>query len=301
MKRKFVRISVILLLLVGLPLIGWRAFLAIVINKKLADIRAAGLPTNGEEVNRWYPAVPDNQNAALLMTQAFALRKLYPDNRTNLVFNFELPRRGKRLSPEQSELLRGYVAMNEARMIKADEALQLPACRYSMDCSQLMNTPLPHLTWLKGIAELHQYSALLALEAGNPMAASSNVVTMLALARTLDKEPLLISQLVRLRIVGMAFEIMEHRTGGDAFSSIEIENISGAFTQTQTTNLMVNAMIGDRAMMMPYFRMSRAELDKLHPPKGGNESDRNSNLPGHGPAILRLIGYYELDYATNDT
>jgi hypothetical protein len=70
--------------------------------------------------------------------------------------------------------------------------------------TQLMNTPLPHLGWLKQIAELHQYLAFLSIASGNPASASSNIASMLALARTLDNEPCLISQLVRLRLIKMA-------------------------------------------------------------------------------------------------
>src|SRR5882757_4648421 len=113
MKRKTFMSAIILLVLLGLILIGWRLYLAHVINGELGRIRAAHLPTNGEELNSWYPAVPNAENAALVMTQAFALRQLYPDGRSNLVFNFKLPGRGQALSPEEIELLSGYIVLNE--------------------------------------------------------------------------------------------------------------------------------------------------------------------------------------------
>ena len=163
MKRKLLRIAVVLLVLVGLPLVGWRVYLAHVISQQLAQIRAAGLPTNGEELNRWYVSVPDDQNAALVLTQAFALRHVYPDSRSNLIYNFKLPKRGEALSSKQIELLEGYLALNDARLRKTDEALKLSASRYPIDCTMLMNTLLPHLSWLDDIAELHQYNALIAM------------------------------------------------------------------------------------------------------------------------------------------
>src|SRR6185295_1825925 len=119
-----------------------------------------------------------------------------------------------------------------------------------------------HLAWLKDIAELHQFAAVLALESGKGGVAS-NIITMLALARTLDHEPCVISQLVRLRILNMAFDVLERRASRAAFDAPEIAELSRAFAQTQTTNLMVNAMIGERAMTLPYFRMARAEYEKL--------------------------------------
>ncbi len=298
MKRKFIRVIIVLLLLLGLPLGGWRLYLAHVINRELAAIRAAGLPTNGEELNRWYPAVPDSQNAALVLMQAFALRRVYPDSRSNLIFNFRLPKRAEALSPDQTELLRGYTALNETRVRKADEALKLPASRYPVDCSRLMSTPLPHLTWLKEIAELHQYAAFLGMASRSPSLATSNILTILALARTLDSEPCLISQLVRLRLIKLAFVTLERRANAGAFGSSETASLAAAFAQTRTTNIAVRALIGERAMTIPYFRMTKAEATRIKPPRDGDDSKKDSPLPCDGPAILRLIGYYDLDYGS---
>src|SRR5438093_7772040 len=159
------RIFIILLLLAS-PLVAWRMYLSHFINQRLKEIRAAGLPTNGEELNRYYPAVPDDQNAALALTRVFELRRNFLDSRSNLVFNFKLPKRGAPLSAEQVELLKDYVAMNSAMVVEADKALDLPASRYPVDCTRLLNTPLPHLARLKNLTELYQYAAFLAMQSG---------------------------------------------------------------------------------------------------------------------------------------
>src|SRR2546426_7469179 len=113
MKRKFTGILIVLLL-IALPLGGWRMYLAHVINRELAEIRAAGLPSNGEELNRWYAPVPDNQNAALVLTQAFALLKTIntcSDKRANEVWKLKdkFPRRADLLTSEQRAVIRGHV------------------------------------------------------------------------------------------------------------------------------------------------------------------------------------------------
>ncbi len=298
MKRKLLRICLVLVVLLGLPLGLWRLYLAHAINTQLAAIRREGLPTNGEELNRWYPAVPDNQNAALVLTQAFALRSFYADSRSNLIFKFKLPKRGEVLSPEQAELLRGYLELNQAPLHKADEALRCAASRYPIDCSLLMSTPLPHLTGLKGMVELHQYAAFLAMDSRDPASATTNIVAMLALARTLDDEPSLISQLVRLRFARMAFTALERRASAAAFDSSELASLTAAFAQTRFTNMAARSLIGERAMTIPYFRMTRTEAAKLNPRRANDDSGPQSLLPCYGPPILRLIGYYELDYGS---
>jgi len=297
MKRRLLRFAVLPVLLV-LALLIWRAYLGTTINRQLRLLRTAGLPVNGEELNRWYTAVPDAQNAALVLTQAFALRVNYPDSRSNLILNFKLPQRGALLTPEQAELLRGYVSLNEERLKKADEALKLSACRYPIDCSLLMYTPLPHLAWLKDICELHQYAALLSLTSGNVSAASSNIVTILALARTLEHEPAVISQYVRTKLISLAFATLEHRAGGSTFSSDEIARLRSAFEQADPAGMAVIGLIGERALTTPYFTISQAEVARIRPPDQSAEPEQNSPLPCYGPAILRLLGYYQLDYGS---
>ncbi len=87
---------------------------------RLAAIRAAGFPTNGKELDQWYAAVPDRDNAALVLTQAFALRRNYPDNRSRAVWDFKLPKRRQSLTPEQTELLSAYVEMSSAALAQAN-------------------------------------------------------------------------------------------------------------------------------------------------------------------------------------
>lgn len=298
MKHKITRVAIALVVLLVLPLVAWRVYLSLVINKQLAKIRAAGLPANGEELNHWYAAVSESQNAALVLTQAFALRRDYSDSRSNLINDFKLPKRGEALAPEQIELLKGYLALNEARLKKADQALTLPASRYPIDYTMLMNTLLPHLAWLDDIAELHQYAALIEMDSGSTLSGATNIVTMLALARTLDNEPCLISQYVRLKIFGRAFTTLERRMSAGLLDASEIRSLTEAFRQTTITNMTALALIGDRAMFIPYFRMTRAENARLNSRNAGEEPKTDSPLPCHGPAILRLIGYYELDFGT---
>ena len=181
---------------------------------------------------------------------------------------------------------------------KADKALELPASRYPVDCTRLMNTPLPHLSRLKNLAQLYQYAAFLAMQSGRLDRASSNIVTKLALARTLDNEPCLISQLVRLKMIKMAFATLERRANTGALSATEVTNLTAAFAKARTTHLATHALIGERAMTIPYFRMTRAEAARLKTRKDGDEPRNDSPLAYDGPAILKLIGYYELDFGS---
>lgn len=303
MKRKLIRISIALLVLIVLLPLAWRMYLASVINRELAKIQVAGLPISGEELNRWYAAVPDRENSALVLTQAFSL--LHTINtesgeRVNEVQDLKdkFPRRADQLTSEQVEMIRWFVATNQPAMAKVREALKLASSRYPIDCTKLMSTELPHLADLVSLAYLNQCSAVLAILDGQTNAPIENIEAILALAHTLDDEPPLISQLVRLRMVRMAFATLEHQANANPFTPAEILSLENLFTHIRTTNTAARALIGERALTIPYFRMTKAEALRLHPPSDQNDTKPNSPLPCHGPAILRLIGYYELDYGS---
>jgi hypothetical protein len=283
-KRMTARLCILTLALLS-PLAAWRIWITSEVNRQLALIRAAGLPVNGEELNRWYPAVPDAQNAALLLTQAFELRRNYSDSRSNLTMRLTLPDRRQPLSAQQAELMEGYVAMNAPMLALADEALNRPASRYPIDCAKLMDTELPHLAWLKDLAEIHQCAAYLKLQPGGGRSASSNLVVILALSRTLDNEPCMISQLVRLRLFKMAFCTLERRASAEAFGVEELDQLAAAFRQTQLSNVVARALIGERAMVIPYFRMTRAERNRLSPPRNPGKAPTE---PGH-PETIGLL------------
>lgn len=303
MKRKLIRISIVLLVLLVLPVMAWRTFLTLAINKKLATIRAEGLPANGEELNRWYAAVPDDQNAALRLTRAFVeLNTIHTASDERLEAAWKLkdkfPRRVEGLIPEQVELIRWYVATNRTALAKAHAALKFPFSRYPVDCTKLMSTELPHLAHLVSLSYLNQCSAALAMLDRRADLSEENIKDILLLAHTLDNEPVLISQLVRLRMVRLAVATLEQRANAAPFTATELGNLRDSFTRIALANTAARALIGERAMTMPYFRMSKKDALRMHPPKNKDDTKQDSPLPCYGPAILRLIGYYELDYGS---
>ena len=293
LKRKLLRTGIVLFCL-ALPFIGWRCWTRWLANSQLAAVRRAGFPTNGDELNQWYAAVPDAENAALVLTQAFALRRNYDDSRSDLVWNFKFPRRGQALAPEQLELLKGHVEMNRSALAKADEALKLPRSRYPVDFSFGMQTPLPHLTWLKNLAEINQHKAELALMAGDTGEAGRSISGILGLAGTLENEPILISQMVRLKLLQMAVASLE-RSLNLAPGFAEATNLSAQLAQAAKVQCLARALVGERAGFAPYFRTSPSDNPRIYPPKNDQEEDSASVIRRKDWRMLKLVGYYDMD------
>jgi type II secretory pathway pseudopilin PulG len=246
------------LLVLGLAVavIVWRMRLGKEVNARLSALQAAGYPTSGAELNAWYASVPDNENAGLNLGDAFAVMRKYPDKRAAEIDRFKPPPRGEALTAPQRELLAGHVALNAEALAQAREAITLPRSRYPVDLSPGIDALLPHLTKIKSLAQTANFEARLAVDAGRSGDVLTGISTVLGLARTLDEEPLLVSQLVRVAVVNMSVASLERSLAADAFNDTELSHLSIAFAGAERTNLMARALIGDRAMTIPVFRVT---------------------------------------------
>src|ERR1043165_2163129 len=93
---------------------GYRLYLAHKINVRIGQLRQAGLPVTTAELNQWYAAVPPEQNAALILTNAFAHLVSVNTNTPNLpiIGRGRLPPRNEPLPPEMKQAIADYVATN---------------------------------------------------------------------------------------------------------------------------------------------------------------------------------------------
>jgi hypothetical protein len=285
------------LLLGGILLIGaavlvfivWRIQLARDVNHELNAIHAAGLPVNGEELDKYYAKVPDDQNAALVMEQAFALMRNYPDGRSNEVDHIEFRTTDLPLTPEEHELMVGYFIMNSNALAKAEEAVKLPASRYPIDFSWGAATLLGHLAHLREFGLLERFRARSDLDTNRLVDSSLAIISILGLADTLNDEPDLIAKLVRMTLQSMAVESLERRLNASEPSSNELTNLYTEFLKAEKTNQLPQAFVAERAAWSPYFRGSLAELTRL------SDGDERPPLPGTQPLILRFSGFFERD------
>jgi hypothetical protein len=276
--------------------VSWRANLGSEVNGKLQAIKAAGLPTSGEELNKWYRAVPDSANAALVMTQAFALVRNFDDSRSNAIASFKTPSRSEPLSSEDQQLLSAYLKLNEAALAKAGEAAALPQSRYPLDLTCGSYTLLPHLSKIKELARLEEYKALVAARAGNASEAAACVGNILGIAQTLDEEPLLISQLVRIACLSIACRTLECILNSTSLGAKDLQKLADSLATAQEKQPMVRALVGERAMYAPVFRMSWAEIKRMAD-LGAPESSAGPArpLPGQSPWLVRASGFLERD------
>ncbi len=270
------------LLVLGLAVavIVWRTRLGNEVNARLSALQAAGYPTSGAELDAWYSSVPDNENAGLNLGEAFAVMRKYPDKRAAEIDRFKPPPRGEALTAPQRELLAGHVALNAEALAKAREAIALPKSRFPVDLSPGFNALLPHLAKIKSLAQTANFETRLAVEDRRSADVITGITTILGLARTLDEEPVTISQLVRVSVVSITVASLERSLAASGFSDAELSRLFTAFTGAERTNLMAKALIGERASHILAWRPTQA---------GGQVLGVQQNQ------FFRVIGFFERD------
>jgi len=274
----------------------WRVNLAHDVNAKLEAIRATGLPTNGKELNNYYPAVPDNENAALVMTQAFAFMANYPDERSNAVSKFVMPACSQPLTSEQKELLAGYVELNRVAIQTAMQGLLRPKCRYPIDMSPGFATLLPHLSHLKNLAQTISLEGMLAIEDNKPKEAIQSIGTILQLSKTLENEPLLISKLICFRMDKMAKLTLERCLNAGQLNEENLASLNQALQGWEGTNRLVQAMVGEQAAAIPLFHMNFAQFSRFAESEDADIRNIHDG-PGAVPItfLMRTSGFFQRD------
>jgi hypothetical protein len=160
-----------------------------------------------------------------------------------------------------------------------------------MDLSWGAGTLLPHLPKLKKMSRIAEFQTL--LDTNNSTVAISTIIGM---ARTLDTEPIGISKQVRMAMLDMAKTALEHRLNTGELDEEELIHLSQWFAEGAKTNQMANALIGERAIYIRYFRMSSAELEKISTNSANSYSERDGRpIPGHQPFMFWLSGFFERD------
>lgn len=274
----------------------WRLRLSHEVNYRLAAIRSAGIPINHAETDKWYAAVPDEQNAALVITQALGLVCTYSDARAKEMGRLKPPMRTNLLTAADKILFSGYVDMNRPALAKAREAFALPQSRYPIDLSFGAETPMPHLSQIKALAMIASFEAILAGESHRPGDSMDGLTTILGLGRTLESEPILISQLMRMSIMNIAVRTLEYRLNTEGMSETELSQLARGFAARETTNQVARALIGERAMTIPYFRMSVGEIQRQTAEDEEGSARKTSRVvTGPRPLLVTLSGFFERD------
>ncbi len=171
-----------------------------------------------EDVEAGRAAIPDHENSALVVKEAYLWLPQGWSPPTSLTNNISDIAPQERLDSDDAACLRNDLSEVQTALLEARKLVDLPAGRYSITYKRgFITTLLSDVQNARSIFWLLELDAIRQAEDGDLRGAIRSCRALLNAARSLGDEPLIISQLVRLAGVGMAYHtIMRALNQGEA-------------------------------------------------------------------------------------
>ncbi|QQE12152.1 hypothetical protein JD969_01355 [Planctomycetota bacterium] len=180
------------------------------LDQLIVEIRAEGLPATAEELNDWYP-IPEN-NMADQIIEAIELFVEPNDNAEIIPFfnDYEsVTRLSGAIPSDMLHKIESFLKINKPVLDALRKINFSGPCRYAADYSDGLGTMLPHLAQLRNVARLLKLDSLYAIHESDYERAHRNNILILELGKSLQHEPLGISELVGMSFYAMALDNIE--------------------------------------------------------------------------------------------
>ena len=266
-KWKFLQILVLLLVFIIAGFVGFRLVLRSKLNARLDAIRAAGYPATCAELDAWY-AIPESaENAAeVFMDSISHYNKWKEDERKKLlpiVGEAKLPMRTEPLTEETKALVVQYLADNQQALELLHKGAAMEHSRYPIDLSKGFEAQMPALSYIRDGARLLELEAILHAENGKPEKVVDSITSTFGLARSLSKEPILVSQLVRIACQALAVSALEHAINRTEFTEEQLVSFSQMLVNAEDPCAMTRAFVGERCSGLSIFQMPAAQIPQV--------------------------------------
>ncbi len=275
--------------------------------------RAHGYPVTLQELNNWYPEVPDSENRALAYLKVV---DQYDRAHATWVAHYKesdaetepsqgkpgipgpAPARPESMQSVDERLLivgsgkleRGIpiaaatwrtteaywqgVTSKIAPELEQVGAEPMAGSRYPIDLRKGFATDLPYLANLRNLARQLSLDSVHWTIAGDPERAAQSIDALFPLANSLSEEPLLISQLVRFAILGIAYadaEDLMNRSVPSDQTLVDLERtFSNALPPADERMMLDHALVGEATVTLNTIASPDA-LAATSPSLGSNQ------------------------------
>jgi hypothetical protein len=272
--RKTCYLKIVVLVFTGLILsyILYRHSLARSIQTRIDAIHRAGFPATCAELNAWYIQPPAGENAADVYEQAFAHYNLWTNEGASFSAPVDANDRTKFVAPpmrkrdllpivgiaklpphhgpvtvEQQKLIAEYLSDNAESLKLLHQAASMKSCRYPADFTNL-GSLFPHLNPPRQAARLLELEAILSMDQQQPQLAVESVVASLAVARSWDREPLLISYLVNVACEGISLDSLQRVLNRISLTDAQLAELFVAVQEQGKREAFQRAFVGERCL-----------------------------------------------------
>jgi hypothetical protein len=214
------------------------------VKRRLAALKAQGVPTTTAELNAWYATVPADQNAGVLAIAAADTFRIPPGAQTGVDLQ-NRPKRGQPIPPEMAEADKAYLAANAAPLEAMHRALSFSKTRYPVDFTKIPFATFGHLSPVKKAVEKLAACSGMAAGGGRTALAAQCIEDGLRMGRTLEAEPMLISLLVEIVCEAVTVGAAERALTLVPFDDADLERLQAAFLGAATNLSAERACVGE--------------------------------------------------------
>jgi hypothetical protein len=224
---------------------------------RIEAIRAAGYPVTCAELDQWYKIPPNVENAAYIIIDALSYYKQRDKDKSKplpIVGEAELPSRTEPMSEEMKTLIAQYIADNNEALKLLHAGAAIEHSRYPIDLSAGFETQVPNLSEIRSGVFLLNLEAVLHAENRDNKLAISSIKSCFGIARSLAKEPVTISQLVRSACQNRAVMTIEYCINRIKFTDEQLLELIESVQNSERISDMSCAFVGERCNGISFFK-----------------------------------------------
>ena len=237
------------------------------LSAELDRIRAAGEPASATEIEAFYQVPPGGRDTTQLWLAALAPL----DTPSFAAEAKELPLVGEDASdlplpgepwPQleaAEQLLARYRGSLEQMHQAAREGGQ---ARFPTRFADGIQMQLPHAQRLRAGARLLALESAVAAHRGQPDAAVDSILAMFAAARSLEQEPVLVSQLVRMALGGMARQRIQWLLSAVTLDDHQLARLDAELAASNYQKPLRKGLVGERVIGIVTFENPEALGDE---------------------------------------
>jgi hypothetical protein len=261
------RIILRILLLLGIILITFFALYRFNLSRKLErrldEIRTAGYPVTGAKLNEWY-SIPDGvENSADTFLLAFSYYEKWKrdyENQLPIVGRADLPSRTAPLDETMRQLIADYLADNQKTIELLHEGAAIEHGRYPIDFRMGFGLLMPHLNEVRTAGKLLKLEAILNAENSDTLLAVRSITSGFGVARSLKKEPTLMSQFVRIACQRDVITGLERVLNRTEFTDSQLVELAEVLGDAHNLEAITQAFIGERCTNVALFKNPNSEV-----------------------------------------
>lgn len=219
---------------------------------EVARIQAAGEPVTVKDFYAWHRVPAGTPDLTETWLKILAMTKgQFADNGSHLPIVGDGNRWMLTADVPDSQLVRAeaYLAERAEIIAAAQAAAQQPGeCRYPIEFEAGVGALVEHAQDMRGVARILSLDVRVKTERGDVAGALTSLKTTIVAGQTLQHQPTLVEQLVRIAVVGIALADAHHMLNVAELTDEQLAELAEAIAAIDPRVGMVNGTLGERGM-----------------------------------------------------